>query len=330
MGYDKKVADLARAELENRRLRAEGEAQARLEAFHAQCPQALELKHQLASRAAGIARAVMGGGNVRAHLKKLEEESLAISGEYDRLLAGAGLSRRDVTPQYTCPQCRDTGFVDGKMCGCYKQLRRSIAYRQLSENLPLDKSTFASFSLDYYQEDPQALRQMTQVLNTCRSYAQRFRANSSSLLFRGATGLGKTHLSLAIANEAIEKGFGVVYGSAQGFAVALEKERFDREDSGTGEKLKTCDLLILDDLGTEFASGYVNAALYDILNTRMLGDRPTIVSTNLGFKELEDRYSPRFASRIVGYYGMLEFKGQDVRVQRQLNQSARKGGSPTP
>lgn len=144
---------------------------------------------------------------------------------------------------------------------------------------------------------------------------------------QGGHRIGKTHLSLAIAAKAIEKGFGVVYGSAQSFAVALEKERFDRdipEDGGTNAQLIDCDLLILDDLGTEFPSAYVNAALYNIVNARMLADKPTIISTNLSLKELEDRYSERFASRITGYYGKLEFLGRDVRVQKRLRRSKKK------
>ena len=133
----------------------------------------------------------------------------------------------------------------------------------------------------------------------------------------GGTGLGKTHLSLAIANAAIEKGFGVVYGSAQRFAVALEKERFSREDGGdTIDSLKDCDLLILDDLGTEFFSAYSNAAIYDVINDRLLSGRPTVISTNLALPGLEERYGQRFTSRIVGGYAMLGFKGKDVRVQK--------------
>ena len=158
---------------------------------------------------------------------------------------------------------------------------------------------------------------MEGVLRACRKFAQNFRADSPSILFKGGTGLGKTHLSLAIANVVIEKGFGVVYGSTQSFAVALERERFGRVGAGTFQQLTGCDLLILDDLGAEFPSQYVNAMLYDAVNARMLGDRPTVISTNLSMKELEDRYGERFASRVAGYYGKLEFHGADVRVQQQ-------------
>ena len=220
-------------------------------------------------------------------------------------------------------ECRDTGYVNGQMCQCLKQLRRAEAYQQLSSDLPLEKCRFDNFLLEYYQPGSRAYTQMEGVLRACRKFAQRVRADSPSMLFKGGTGLGKTHLSLAIANAAIEKGFGVVYGSAQSFAVALERERFDREGAGTFQQLTGCDLLILDDLGAEFPSQYVNAMLYDAVNARMLGDRPTVISTNLSMKELEDRYGERFASRVAGYYGKLEFCGADVRVQQRRRRMER-------
>ncbi len=317
MGYDKKVNEAAWAQLEQRRQSAESAAAAALEDFYARCPRALEVKRQMASNAAQAGRDVVSGGDVRAALEKRKERGLTLSREYEELLASCGLTPQDVAPRYACPDCKDTGFVDGRMCRCLKQLRKNLAYRQLSGKLPLAESTFESFSLDYYREDPEALRQMTEILRACQTYAQRFRGDSPSLLFKGGTGLGKTHLSLAIANEALEKGFGVVYGSAQSFAMALEKERFRQEGEGAGDQMKSCDLLILDDLGTEFPSAYVNAALYDVVNSRMLAGCPTIISTNLTLKELEGRYSPRFASRIAGSYGKLEFRGRDVRIQKR-------------
>lgn len=327
MGYGKKIYEEACGELERRRRTAEDLARKRLEAFYAQCPRARGIREELASNAAKAAKAVISGGNVRAEMEKLKDRGLALREEYDALLASQGLTRKDVTPRYTCPHCKDTGFLDGRMCSCLKQLQRSMAYEQLSMNVPLEKSTFDAFSLEYYRDDPRAYRQMESILKSCREYAERFRANSPSFLFKGGTGLGKTHLSLAIAGKAIEKGFGVIYGSAQSFSVALEKERFRREDPenprDTNSQLLACDLLILDDLGTEFPSSYVNAALYNIVNTRMLAEKPTIISTNLSMKELEERYSERFASRIAGAYGKLEFLGSDVRVQMKKQRAAK-------
>lgn len=321
MGYGKKIYEEASAELERRKHTAERTALEKCEAFYRRCPEAARVREQIAFNAAGAGKAVLSGENARAALERLKSRAQELNAEYDRLLEKEGLTRRDIEPQYTCPDCQDTGFSDGKMCHCLKQLQRSIAYKNLSMDVPLEKCTFSSFSLDYYKDDASARKQMESILQACKTYAERFRASSSSLLFKGNTGLGKTHLSLAIAGEVIQKGFGVIYGSAQTFAQALEKERFDRRDpeefSDTQSQLVSCDLLILDDLGTEFPSAYVNAVLYDIVNSRMLAEKPTIISTNLSLPELEKRYSSRFASRITGYYGAMEFLGHDVRIEQQ-------------
>lgn len=318
MSYDKNISLAAKAELERRRKHAEETAHHNLEDFLSRCPRAMDIRRELASNAAGAARAVVSGESVHEQLEQRKERGLALRREYEQLLRSQGLSRRDIEPQYTCPHCRDTGFVDGRMCDCYRSLRRSMAYRVLSTELPLERCTFGDFSLDYYKDDPAAFKQMSVILQSCRIYADNFRTDSSSLLFWGGTGLGKTHLSLAIANAALDKGFGVVYGSAQRFAVALEKERFDRDsaDDGTAGNLKDCDLLILDDLGTEFSSAYSNAAIYDVVNARLMAERPTIISTNLGLPGLEERYGERFTSRIVGSYALMGFRGKDVRVQK--------------
>lgn len=327
MGYGKKIYEEAKAELENRKQKAEGEAAKKLSGFYLRYPQARELREAMAKNAAGAAKAVVRGGDVRAELQRLQERAGKLNAEYDRLLQEAGLTREDISPRYACPACKDTGFVDGRLCGCFLELQRSLAYEKLSMDVPLEKCTFSSFSLSYYQEDPRAYRQMENIFAACKSYGEKFRKNSPSLLFKGGTGLGKTHLSLAIAGTVIEKGFGVIYGSAQSFAVSLEKERFDRREDGelsdTHSQLLSCDLLILDDLGTEFPSAYVNAALYDIINSRMLAEKPTIISTNLSMKELEERYSERFASRITGYYGKLEFLGKDIRIEKRKQNSRR-------
>ena len=327
MGYGNKIFQAACQELERRKRQAEELADRGRERFYEQCPRAREIREEMAQNAAGAAKAVLSGGDVRAEISRMKDRGLSLKAEFNQLLAEHHLTEADVTPQYQCLACRDTGFVDGRMCTCLKSLQRRMAYEKLSMSVPLENCTFESFSLDYYKDDERAYRQMEKVFAACKSYGEKFRADSPSLLFKGGTGLGKTHLSLAIAGKAIEKGFGVIYGSAQSFAVALERERFDRdlpEDGSTDAQLGECDLLILDDLGTEFPSAYVNAALYNIVNTRMMAGKPTIISTNLSLKELEQRYSQRFASRVTGYYGKLEFLGKDVRVQQRLRRAQQK------
>ena len=324
MGYGVKIYQAACKELEDRRRRAEEKAAACRERFFEDCPQAgAQIREEMARNASGAARAVLSGGDVRQELTRMKERGMALREEYNGLLAQSGLSLEDVTPQYQCPNCRDSGFVDGRMCQCLKSLQRRMAYERLSMDAPLESCTFESFSLEYYQEDERCTAD-GKVFRACQSYGENCGPTLPACCSAAEPAWGKTHLSLAIAGKAIEKGMGVIYGSAQSFAVALEKERFDREppeEGDTNTQLTECDLLILDDLGTEFPSAYVNAALYNIINSRMLAERPTIISTNLTLKELESRYSERFASRIAGYYGKLEFLGNDVRVQKRLQKS---------
>ena len=327
MGYGAKIYQAACQELEIRRRQAEETAQDNLERFFEKCPRAREIRREMGRNGANAAIAVLSGGNVREQLTQMKEQGLALKEEYDRLLAEHHVTQSDVTPQYQCSHCKDTGFVDGRMCQCLKNLQRQMAFQRLSMDAPLENSTFEEFSLEYYREDEKAYRQMEKVLAACKRYADKFRADSPSFLFWGGTGLGKTHLSLAIAGKAIEKGFGVVYGSAQSFAVALERERFLREqdmaeDADVQSQLTDCDLLILDDLGTEASSNYVKSAFYDIINSRMMKNKPTLISTNLTMKDLEKRYTPRFTSRIAGYYSKVQFLGNDVRLQKRRRKTA--------
>lgn len=317
MSYGRKVYEQAKREMDERRRAAEHTAQRALQGFYEVCPEAKDLKAAMARNSAQVAKTVFSGGDVRANLERLKQTAGEYRAEFDRLLQAHGLTRASIEPQYQCADCKDTGMHNGKLCHCFLQLERSIAYQNLSMSVPLEQSTFERFTLERYRDDPIALEQMTKIYRACTRYAETFAGNSRSLLLKGNTGLGKTHLSLAIAGEVIQKGFGVIYSSAQNLAATLEKERFARIEEGeltTDEQFSECDLLILDDLGTEFHTAYTDAVLYDIINSRMLAGKPTIISTNLTMQELEQSYSARFASRITGYYAKMEFLGRDYRT----------------
>ncbi|WP_099204647.1 ATP-binding protein [Scatolibacter rhodanostii] len=319
MGYGKQVYSKALTELESRRRDAMQKADAQVSYFFTLCPRAEEIRQKQASNGAKVAKAVLSGQSAKAALEKLKNENLALQAEFDKLAREHGFTNHQLNPQYSCTKCDDKGFIDGKMCSCLKNLQKAIAYERLNVNLPLENCSFSAFSLQYYQGESR--QHMQRIFDYCTRYAAQFHENAPSLFFKGRTGLGKTHLALAIANEVIAKGYGVIYSAVQNFAVSLEKERFERgndwETSDTNSQLLSCDLLIIDDLGTEFSSSYVNAALYNLINTRLIARKPTIISTNLSMKDLEDRYSERFASRIAGQYGRFEFVGNDIRLQKK-------------
>lgn len=324
MGYSKEVYEQAMKTLSERRSAEKLRTEERRQAFFGQYPRAREIETELTKTAVKAAKAVLHGRSTQETLKELRQNNQALQQELQTLLSQAGLSPSYLEPEYACPKCRDEGFLDGKMCTCLKNLMRTEACRRLNEQTPLSLSTFESFDLKYYSDTPEngqknsPRQHMEQVFQYCKNYAEQFSMQSPSLLFRGGTGLSKTHLSLAIANVVIQKGYGVVYDSVHNIMGTLERERFGKESPAedTERVLMECDLLILDDLGTEFSTSFVTASVYNIVNTRLMAHRPTVISTNLTLAELEKRYTERFVSRIIGSYVRLPFYGKDIRQQK--------------
>ncbi len=325
MGYGREIYDAAEKILRERRRTAEEDVEKRKAAFHKRCPEARRIERELSSTAIRAARAVLGGKDAALQLRNLKTENQSLQAEIARLQRETGFD--DLGPRYRCSRCRDTGYVDGKMCGCLKDLLREESYRRLNELTPLSLSTFESFSLGYYSDEnlgdrPSDRELMRDHLRYCVDYAGHFTTCSPNLIMTGSTGLGKTHLSLAIANEAIQKGFGVVYCSAGSLVSKLENEHFGRcANDGTSDSLQNCDLLILDDLGTEYKSSFSSSAIYNIVNVRLLLKKPTIISTNLTMKEMVEIYSERFASRIIGSYRRIVFVGRDIRQQKRMQRA---------
>lgn len=322
MSYSKEIYHNAMEQLNQRRTREEQAAEIRRQAFFAACPRAQEIEHILASTAISAAKAVLKkGGDTVTELNQLRKTNQALQKELQALLIENGLPIDALSPKYQCEKCQDTGFCDGIMCDCFKKLLRAEACKKLNATTPLSLSTFESFDLHYYPDtiDPGAKnsprQHMEQVFHYCKTYAENFSKNSDSLLFFGGTGLSKTHLSLAIANVVLQKGYGVIYDSVHNLMTALERERFGKEayTEDTNKLLCECDLLILDDLGTEFRTQFVTAAIYNLVNTRIMAHRPTIISTNLTTEEMENFYTRRFVSRVNSNYVRLPFYGRDIR-----------------
>lgn len=327
MGYGKKINAMAKVALQERRNSAYRNADKAKSIFLSKYPEAEKIERKLQSTSITAAKAVAAGGNVREELTKLKEENLALQNQLNEIYSKAGINGDDLEPKFTCSRCKDTGYNDGIICECYKKLLRETAYNQLNSLSPLSLSTFESFDLDYYPEESlnnssiSPRRRMANIFKFCKEYAENFSLNSPNLLMKGTTGLGKTHLSLAIAREVIEKGFGVVYCSAPNILSKIEKEHFSRyneDEESTEDLLTKCDLLILDDLGTEFSTQFTNATVYNILNTRIMTNKPTIISTNMSIAELEKSYSQRFVSRTIGSSIKLDFVGNDIRQLKAM------------
>ena len=329
MGYSSDVYTEASNRMFQRRLQAEKSADFRKEEFFKKVPKAKLLEQEISTAGIQAARAVVQGGNVAEQLAQLRDRNLDLQKQLNELLASYNLTADYFEPKYRCKKCNDRGSFEenGKtvMCQCMKSLLIQCACEELNKTAPLALSKFENFNLDYYSKNvdekfgisPYSL--MEKILKYCKKYAAKCSGNSGSILMRGATGLGKTHLSLAIANEVIKKGYGVIYVSAPQLIQRLEKDYFSHEKSDDSiiEMLYDCDLLIVDDLGTEFKTQFSMAQLYNIFNSRMLANKPMIISTNLTLSELEKNYSERFVSRIIGNAEKLDFIGNDIRALKR-------------
>ena len=211
------------------------------------------------------------------------------------------------TPRFQCCKCNDTGYIKLDKCECLKALEAEIAMQRSNLAKGLADCTFDTFNLNYCTDIS-----MKSVYELCRRYAETFHRQSENLLFYGGTGLGKTHLSAAIGNEIVKKGFSVVYESAVK-TIADCKAEFFNEGEGA-DKYYQCDLLIVDDLGVEPKNEYNNMALTELINQRIVAQKPTIITTNLMPQGISENYGSRILSRLLGEFTPVRFIGKDVRM----------------
>lgn len=319
MGYSRENYRLVREEYENRSLEARNAADARRSELHRVIPRTEEIDRELSATGIKLMGAALGVSRVsvdeiRAGVVKLRAERAA-------LLAAAGYPENYSEPHYECEKCQDTGYVDGYMCSCMKQRLIMAGYESSGIARLMQNETFDTFSLDYYADDRRNLENMRYIYQTMRRFAETFDPKSSkSIALFGGTGLGKTHLSTAAAKVIIERGFDVVYTGAIGMFSDFEKVRFGnssgRESGENTDRYFDCDLLIIDDLGSEVANQFTVSCLYDVINTRINKGLPMILSTNLRQDELRQRYWDRITSRIFGEFVTLMLTGTDVRAKK--------------
>ena len=291
-----------RQEYETKYLRAQEAADARLAEVHAAIPALVELDKKLGGLGIEILRIVHEGGDVEAGVAALRAENQAMQER-----------RREL--------CGDTGFVDCKMCACMRRRLIEAGYESSGVGELLRTQSFENFSLGYYADDPRTLTRMRRIFNIMKEYADRFvPGQAGNLALFGGTGLGKTHLSSAVAGVVIGKGYDVLYSSAVGMLSDFERQRFGNA-SGVGNQTDTqryyeSDLLIIDDLGTEVSNQFTTSVLYEVINTRLNLRRATVISTNLNEEEFRRRYWDRITSRVLGEYSLLQFVGRDIRAQK--------------
>ena len=324
MPYTNTVLSRARARLtaENERKRSEYEDH--LARAYALRPRLREIDRALRGTSAKLAMLIFRqDGDPQAELAQLRAENEALQNERQWILDEAELPEGYLDDSPVCTLCGGTGYQGSRMCECLRELCRQEQKRELCALLPTGRERFENFSLELYPDrfypdyGTTARTLMQKNLAFCRKYAQEFRPGARSLLFSGATGLGKTFLSGCVARQVSENGYSVVYVTAGKLFLDFEAVKFERAEAGSLRDYRDCDLLIVDDLGTEMTTEFVKASLYELVNTRLLERRTSLISTNLNEDNLEARYGGQIASRLLGGYRVIYFLGDDIRRMRK-------------
>lgn len=315
MSYSKEIVTAVFSDFDKKRKRNESIRQLRLFEAYEKIPELKKLDYELSSTGLQILSAsLQGKDGLEERISKIKEANLALQEKRRALLLQNGYAEDFTDLKYDCPLCSDQGYVGEKMCSC---LRHALVTKQLESSgvgqLILGQG-FDNFSLEMYPEDTR--EEMACLFEDLREYAQNFDKDSANILFVGGTGLGKTHLSTAIARAVIEKGFYVVYETASNIFADFESDRFRDRYSGeepVATKYMECDLLIIDDLGTEVVTNFTVSCLYNLINTRLNKKLPIILSTNLNSQEIRKQYNDRITSRLFGDFEIKAFKGNDIR-----------------
>ena len=323
MGYSEQVLRRARERLEQAKLDRERENEAHRREAYARYPRLAEIERELQMTMAQLmATALRKGEDPTEAIAQIREKNLALQRERDWMLEAGDLEEGYLDDAPICSKCGGSGYAGAQMCSCLRELCRQEQKKELTTLLGSGRETFDSLRLDVYSDTYEAelgtspRKLMQSNFNICRRYAQSFTPQSGSLLFTGATGLGKTFLSACIARQVADRGYSVVYDTAIRLFSDFEAEKFgmaQESNRGLSRKYLECDLLIIDDLGTEMTTQFTVSALYTVVNTRMMENRATIISTNLAPSALEGRYSPQIASRLLGTYRLIKFAGSDIR-----------------
>ena len=329
MKYDGKLLARARGELEKIRAANQDEMQRRYTEVCDRVPEIRSIDAQLRAQMTRLVRLTISRRpDLKERIDELRDENLDLQMRRAELLTEAGFGSGYLDEIVSCPLCRDTGLYQGGVCSCLERLYNAELTKELGTLMRRGDERFEHFDLSLYPAERDSSlgviprEVMRKVSEACRRYADNFSDASLNLLFQGGTGLGKTYLSACIARVVAGRGFSVCYDTAASALENYEKAKFLR-DTEEGEaagvrvkRMESCDLMILDDLGTEMNTPMNASALYALVNNRLVNGKKTIISTNLSNEELNRRYMPQIVSRILGEFQCLPFVGTDIRRLR--------------
>lgn len=318
--YDEIMRGYQKRQLHNRHL-----TQEKLDTAYKNIPQLKSLNDRISTLSVDAAR------------KKLDDDTCAyeelkntitnLRKEKDLLLSSHGYSTDYFDPVYTCADCKDTGYINGEKCHCFKQEIINVVYAQSNIKNIISRENFSTFSFDYYSDEEinpttglTSLATAKRAVAECHNFIKDFDNKPKNLFFYGNTGVGKTFLSNCVAKELLENGYSVIYFTAFQLFDILSKGVFDRDADAIAahQNIFDCDLLIIDDLGTEFANSFTTSQLFLCINERLLRQKSTIISTNLNLSQMVDMYSERTWSRISSNYTLIKLFCDDIRIQKKL------------
>lgn len=299
--------------------------EARRAEIYAKNPRLAQIDDEIAGTSVAQAKKLIDGDDTA--LSKLKDHIARLTAEKELILEDLGYQPWDLLLQYHCPDCKDTGYIDGRRCHCFTQAAIDLIYTQSNIKEILQEENFSFFSYDYYSEAQvdnttglSSLESAKHAVATCGKFIENFDTSFENLCFYGEAGVGKTFLSNCIAKELLDLGHSVIYFTAFQLFDIFEKNTFDRDSDVilAHQNIFDCDLLIIDDLGTELANSFTTSKLFLCLNERMLHKKSTLISTNLNMEELTAVYSERICSRIFSNYTMIKLFGDDIRLKKKL------------
>ena len=319
MGYNRENFIRIKREFESKNIKAKDEAEARTSELYNKIPELKRIDDAMADVGLRLfSEALKGKEGYEERVSNIRKDQIDFKVLRDELLRRYNYPEDYTDVKYECTLCNDTGYVEINMCACMKKALIEAGYNSSGVGSLIKRQSFETFNLKYYQYDPKIYNEMENYYNRCKNYAETFNTKTcSNMILFGATGLGKTHLSTSIAKVVIELGYDVIYDTAQNVFEDFQFERFNRSYQDTSEsrtdKYFECDLLIMDDLGTEVNNQFTVSTLYNLLNTRINCEKSTIINTNLERNDLRKIYTDRITSRLFGEFSAMLFKGTDIR-----------------
>lgn len=327
MAYDGKLLSRAREHLDGIRNENQAEQQRRLNLIYSRIPEIQSLDYRMRGQMAELVRLTISKvPDLKERVAQLQDSNLSMQMRKAELLVSGGYPMDYLDDIYSCPACQDTGIDNGHVCQCLEKLYNMELTKELGTLLKSGDESFEHFDLKLYSDvsDPVSgvvpREAMSVVFDSCKKFADLFPEVQTNLLFQGGTGLGKTYLSACIARVVAKKGLSVCYDSAAVALEAFERHKFARDPEEAEvagvrvRRMLECDLMILDDLGTEMLTSMSSSALYTLINTRLVSRKRMIISTNLDNETLGSRYTPQICSRIAGEFLCLPFVGKDIRL----------------